>query len=105
MIATVCFLLGTLAVLYSGDRGSSRHNNIHLPGGTSAALLLGHNPAATVDRPYYDPYDPKQDFCFQDNFGKSCWYPTDNHPSDGNWVGQGGRDSNDCGPKCTGISI
>ena len=46
MIATVCFLLGTLAVLYSGGRGSSRHNNTHLPGGTSETLLLRHSQAA-----------------------------------------------------------
>ena len=88
VIAT-CILLGTLAVIYSGGRSSSRS------GGLSAALFLGHNQAAPV------VYDPSQDFCFadNDNADKYCWYPTDNFPV-GNWKGEGGHGYGDCGPVC-----
>ena len=49
MIATVCFLLGTLAMIYGGGRGSSSSsNNTHLTGGISEALLLRHNQAAGI---------------------------------------------------------
>ena len=65
MIATCIFLLGTLAVLYSGGSGSSNRT-----AGTSEALLLGHTQAAPA------LYDPFQDFCFadKDNPGKYCWH-------------------------------
>ena len=55
IIATMCFLLGTLAVVYSTTIGGnvrkikhSKKTNAHVNGGTSAALLLGHNQAAPV---------------------------------------------------------
>ena len=99
MIATTCVLLGTLAVLYSGGRGSNRHNNTHLTEGTSTALLHGQNQAARV-------FDPSQNYCYKDNdhADKYCWFPLDNLPS-GNWKADGGRGYNDCGPECTPSSL
>merc|ERR1711865_447301 len=55
-VITMCFLLGTLAVLFSvGSRGR-KSRTARSTGGLSAALLRGHNPAASV-------YDPWQDWC------------------------------------------
>ena len=103
MIATACFLLGTLAVLYSGGRGSNRHNNTHLTGGISAALVLGQNQAASV----YDPckpalYAPATDICFadKDNAGKYCWYTDDHSLPYGNWKVDGKHGNNNCGEQC-----
>ena len=95
MIATTCVLLGTLAVLYSGGRGSNRHNNTHLTEGISTALLHDQNQAARV-------FDPNHSYCYKDNdhADKYCWFPLDNLPS-GNWKADGGRGYNDCGPECT----
>ena len=92
MIATLCFLLGTLAVLYSGGRGRSNTNRT---GGTVEALLLGQNQDAPV------VYDPIQDFCFKDNANanKYCWYTHDYFPF-GNWVGWDAA-YGQCGDKCT----
>ena len=91
VIAT-CILLGTLAVIYSGCRSSSRS------GGLSAALFFGYNQAAPV------VYDPSQDFCFadDDNDDKYCWYPDDRLPS-GNWYSVTDRGYNDCGSMCTSV--
>ena len=88
MVATACFLLGTLAVLYYGGRGSSGSSKTASSGGILADLLQG--------------YDPNQDFCFADtdNPGKYCWYCYDARPY-GNWKGEGGRGYGDCGKKCT----
>ena len=93
MIATTCFVLGTLAVLYYG--GSS---NTHRTDGTSEALLLGQNQAAPA------LYGENKDYCFADNDnpGKYCWYPTDNFPV-GNWAGVGGHGDDNCGPQCTDV--
>ena len=86
MIA-MCFLLGTLAVLYS-----------HLTGGTSEALLLGQNQAASR------VYDPNQDYCFADtdNPGKYCWFCFDDYPY-GNWEGVTGAAAGDCGSICHSV--
>ena len=50
-------------------------------------------------------YDPNQDFCFKDNVndGKYCWYYFENRfPSPvGQWEGENGRGSGDCGDLCT----
>ena len=86
-----CVVLGTLAVMISGSRGSNsnRSSTASSDDISSAALLRG--------------YDPSQDFCFKDNDndGKYCWYPTDGLGPCGNWKGEGGHGSNDCGQKCT----
>ena len=50
---TMCFVLGTLVVLYGGRSGRNS-NTARSTGGLSAALLRGPNPAASVD-----------DFCYQ----------------------------------------
>jgi len=124
MIATTCFLLGAVAVLYSSGRGSNRHNNTHLPGGTSEALLLGQNQAALEvyepcpdhPGPNNDPYgnlgkalvppavyNPCTDYCFSDkaNPNKFCWYPTARFPYPaGQWSGDHG-DARCPGPLCT----
>ena len=52
MIAT-CFLLGTIAVIYFGESGSSNTSS----DGISAVLVRGHNQAATMS-----VYDPSQDY-------------------------------------------
>ena len=95
VIATTCFLLGTLAVLFSGGSGSSSSNTAS-SGVLSVALLLGQNQAASV-------YDPSHDWCFKDNDndGKYCWFPTHNYPC-GNWGGWDAAYDN-CGPKCTTV--
>ena len=92
MIATTCFFLGTLAVLYSGGSGS---RNTHRTDGTAETLLLGQKQA-------WQTYDPRKDYCFADNDnpGKYCWFCFDNLP-DGNWKGEGGHIYNDCGDMCT----
>ena len=84
VIATTCFLLGTLAVLFSGGSGSSSSNTAS-SGVLSVALLLGQNQAASV-------YDPSHDWCFtdHDNPGKLCWYPIHRYPC-GSWGGVGMR--------------
>ena len=89
MVVTTCVVLGTLAMLYYGGRGSS--SNTASSDGIAADLLRG--------------YDPSQDFCFkdEDNDGKYCWYPTDGLGPCGNWKGEGGHGYNDCGRKCTKI--
>ena len=104
MIATTCFFLGTLAVIYSG-RGSSTNNPTE---GTLEAFLPGPN----YD-PYGNPgialappavYDPSGDFCFGDNpnDNKYCWFPTDRFPYPaGQWGGNSDRGAGDCGPLCT----
>ena len=74
MIATTCFFLGSLAVIYYGrgsSSSSSSSNNTNRHDGTSAALLLDHNQAAT------QVYDPSQDDCYADadNAGKYCYFP------------------------------
>ena len=75
MIATACFLLATLAVLYSDGSGS--------PG---VALMV---------------YDPIQDYCFEDkaNLGKYCWGRINEFPY-GHWKGVNDRGSGDCGEYC-----
>ena len=91
-----------LARVDDGD-GSMPMYHRHLVGLITGYLLYCLYAEATGPAPKYCPgnkYDPKQDFCFKDNFGTYCWYPTDNHPSDGYWEGQGGRGFNDCGPRC-----
>ena len=74
MIATAVFLLGTLAVLYSGGRGSNRHNETYLTGGISA-----NHPG----------YDPDSDYCFTDTDtpGNYCWFPNLEFPctEQNNW--------------------
>ena len=104
MIATTCFFLGTLAVIYygRGSSNSSSNSNTDRTDGTSEALLLGHNQAALeVYEPYYDP--DNGDYCFfqlyarYDNY---CWYPSRIFPV-GNWkdvTTDRGYDS--CGPVC-----
>lgn len=79
MIVTTCFVLGTLAVIYSGGSGSGRNTS---SGVLSAALVRGHTQAAPV---YDNPSD--NDFCLHDNRGESkyyhnpyCWYPTQDFP-------------------------
>ena len=86
MIATACFFLGTLAVLYGGRGGRSHIRS----DGTLDALLLGHN------------YDPNSDHCFtdEDNPGKYCWFHKEHIPC-GNWIFDGKHGNNNCGPKCT----
>ena len=78
-IATTCFFLGTLAVIYGG-RGSSS-SNTNRTAGVSADLLRSHNQAASM-------YEPSQDYCFRDNDNpdKFCWYPHDYFPC-GKWYG------------------
>merc|ERR1712028_173060 len=85
MIATTCFVLGTLAVIYyDGSDSTSSSNTVNL----GAALLD-------------DVYDPSSDFCFKNNEERheNCWYPKDDFPV-GNWDGViclGGRGCYPCG--------
>ena len=90
MVVTTCVVLGTLAMLYYGGRGSS--SNTASSDGIAADLLRG--------------YDPSQDFCFkdEDNDGKYCWYPTDSLPEGQFWKGVDTQGNNNCGPKCTSVN-
>ena len=107
MIATTCFVLGTLAVIYGGGRGSSSssNSNNNRTVGLSDALLFGRtgtgtNTAAGEDddhirTPVYpvwpDPYDnddaqkvynPFSDNCYKDKYTayKWCWCPVHSFP-------------------------
>ena len=95
MIATSCFFLSTITVIYSGGSGSSNTNRTD---GTSEALLLGQNQAASM------VYDPTQDFCFEDkaNLGKYCWGRGNEFPC-GHWKGVSGQGSGYCGPYCDDV--
>ena len=91
MIATFCFVLGTLAVIYyDGSDSTSSSNTVNL----GAALLD-------------DVYDPSSDFCFEDNenANKYCWYRRGYWPV-GNWqwaTCAGGHGCAQCGSKCTEV--
>ena len=91
MIATTCFVLGTLAVIYyDGSDSTSSSNTVNL----GAALLD-------------DVYDPSSDFCFKDNENANnyCWYRRGYWPV-GNWqwaTCAGGHGCAQCGSKCTEV--
>ena len=97
MIATTCFLLGTLAVIYYGGSDSSSSSTASSVG-ISAALLLDHNQAAPL-------YDSNTDYCFKSKAAADeyCWYPTDSFPEGPFWKGVDTQGNNNCGPKCTSV--